>query len=115
MYTMDIMGVKETAISLNNMERQLSQFSYVDEERKGFTAKKQDGVVTDGDREGNKGSYEKPHYANVQGQMDASGRTADQLLVSGDITREQYDSWVDWNEKEKKKEEERRNPKGNTG
>ena len=114
LYTMDIMGVKETAISLNNMERQLSQFSYVDEERKGFTAKKQDGVVTDGDREGNKGAYEKPHYANVQGQMDSSEKTAEELLEAGDITKEQYDSWVDWNEKEKKKEQERRNPPGYT-
>lgn len=109
MYTMDIMGVKETAISLNNMERQLSQFSYVDEDRKGFTAKKQDGVVTDSDREG-EGFLPNTDYAHVQGEMTSSGKTAKELLDSGEITREQYDSWLDWNEKEKKKEEERRNP-----
>ena len=42
-------------------------------------------------------------------------KTAEELLEAGDITKEQYDSWVDWNEKEKKKEKERRNPQGNTG
>ena len=42
--------------------------------------------------------------------MDKSKKTAEELLEAGDITKEQYDSWVDWNEKEKKKEEQRRNP-----
>ena len=94
-YTMDIMGVKETAISLNNMQRD-GNFKYIDENRTGFSAKLQDGVVTDGDRLGD-GEKRQPTHKFVQGRLTKSpDETPESLLASGEITKEQYDAYMSW-------------------
>ena len=111
-YTMDIMGVKETAISLNNMQRD-GNFRYIDENRTGFTAKKQDGVVTDADREGGTDTNtQQPSHRYVQGALAANeDATPESLLEDQKITKEQYDAYVSW-KKEADAEEQRRRGRG---
>ena len=111
-YTMDIMGVKETAISLNNMQRD-GNFRYIDENRTGFSAKLQDGVVSESDREGATDTdARQPSHRYVQGALAANeDATPQSLLKDEKITKEQYDAYVAW-KKEADAEEKRRRGNG---
>jgi len=93
-YTMDMTAIKETAISLKNIDRTNSQFSYVDENRKGFSAMEQDGYKRDED--GN--LFERPEWAYVQGLLDNGnrGKTVDELMTNGAITAEQKDAYLSY-------------------
>ena len=112
-YTMDVESVKETAISLQNADRLKTQFSYVDEDRKGFTSLTQDGVVSESDRDKPGYAYEKPHHEFVRGAMTSSKKTPEELKEDGTITQEQYDAYKSWLRNEKKKEQERRDSLNN--
>lgn len=90
-YKMDIVGVKETAINLDTLGR-IDNFRMVDTERTGFSARKQDGVLTDSDKTA-AGMVVSDHHAHVTGEMASSGKTAEELKAEGLITQIQYDAW----------------------
>tara|TARA_Y100000389_G_scaffold203355_1_gene251527 strand:+ start:1249 stop:4104 length:2856 start_codon:yes stop_codon:yes gene_type:complete len=93
-YTMDMTAIKETAISLKNIDRTKSQFSYVDENRRGFSAMEQDGYKRDED--GN--LFERPEWAYVQGLLDNGnqGKTLDELIENNAISSEQKDAYLSY-------------------
>lgn len=105
-YTMDVEGIKETAISLTNADRLKDKFSYVDTERRGFSAQEQDGTLTESDRTG--GERERPHHEFVRGAMSSSKKTPEELLEDGTITQIQYDAYKSWKSENDRKERERR-------
>lgn len=93
-YTMDMTAIKETAISLKNIDRTRSQFSYVDEDRRGFAAMEQDGYKRDED-----GNFEyNPMHMRVQGLLDNGnqGTTVQELLDNKMITSEEADAYKSW-------------------
>ena len=93
-YTMDMTAIKETAISLKNIDRTKSQFSYVDEDRRGFTAMEQDGYKRD-----EEGNFDyNPIHMKVQGLLDNGnqGTTVDELLKNKMITSEEKDAYLSW-------------------
>lgn len=93
-YTMDMTAIKETAISLKNIDRTRSQFSYVDEDRRGFAAMGQDGYKRDED-----GNFEyNPMHMRVQGLLDNGnqGTTVQELLDNKMITSEEADAYKSW-------------------
>ena len=103
---MDVEGIKETAISLTNADRLKDKFSYVDAERRGFSAQEQDGTLTESDRTG--GERERPHHEFVKGAMSSSKKTPEELLEDGTITQIQYDAYKSWKSENDRKERERR-------
>lgn len=93
-YTMDMTAIKETAISLKNIDRTRSQFSYVDEDRRGFAAMEQDGYKRDED-----GNFEyNPMHMRVQGLLDNGnqGTTVQELLDNKMITSEEAEAYKSW-------------------
>lgn len=120
-YKMDIMGVKETAISLTSLDRAKmakdGKFGYVDEDRKGFSAQKQDGVKTDSDREGEQRTFETPAHMAVKGALAGANAglepgdekaTPESLKENGDITQEQYDAYISYIKEQEQLEKSRR-------
>ena len=109
-YTMDIMGVKEMAISLDKAGRN-GEFTLFDTSRSGRTSGNQDGTWTssDDDRVGSTDGKPWPEY--VSGRMTSSEKTAEQLLKDKEISPDQYQAWKklqDEKKKKKQKEDERR-------
>lgn len=101
-YKIDVEGIKETAISLTNIDRQKDKFSYVDGFRNTRSAQKQDGVNTESD---DSTPVNRDHKA-VEGALAAGvnkGKTVEDLLKEGRITQAEYDAYIS-----------KQNEKGNT-
>ena len=93
-YLIDVTSVKETAINLNELER-LDQFSYIDENGTGLTARQQEGMMTEEEFNNRYGSH-KYGAEFVRGFMRSSGKNAWQARNDGDITSAQYDAYRLW-------------------
>ena len=93
-YKMDVESVKETAISLNNLDRAKSKFSYVDETRRGFAARNQDGVATESDFDNNKNDTDYRVVEGVYTAEENKDKSVGQLLQEGKITQAQHDSYI---------------------
>ena len=128
-YDCDITCVKEVAIDLSNVERVNGSFFYADTDRKGFTARAQDGTLTESEIENN---YKQDEVAYINGMLTtATGSDFDskfgmpsalkdasdfekndwrvrKLLKQGKITPEQYQAWYQTTKLKTQKAEERR-------
>ncbi len=93
-YDIDVEGIKETAISLTNLDRQKDKFSYVDGFRNTRSAQKQDGVDTESDQEAQE--QKNRDHKFVEGALANGvnkGKTPEDLLKEKRITQEQYDAY----------------------
>ena len=93
-YLVDITGVKETAINLNKLTR-MGQFSYIDENRTGLTARDQDDVLTEEEFNNRYGSQNHGAYF-VRGMVRSSDKTATELHDAGKITSAQLTAYKNW-------------------
>ena len=89
-YKLDVEGIKETAINLDQIGR-LTNFRYIDESRGGLTARQQDGVLTETEEEsfGRRGRSS----AYIKGYKTASGKTLEEMKEDQNISQEEYDAF----------------------
>lgn len=91
-YKLDVEGIKETAINLDQIGRDYDKgFRITDDGRTGLSSRRQDGVSTQTENEsfGNKGKS--PAY--IKGYKVSSGKTVEEMKKDGDINQEEYDAF----------------------
>ena len=106
-YTMDIMGVKEMAISLDKAGRN-GEFTLFDTSRSGRTSGEQDGTWTSSDDVNSGTTDGKPWPEYVSGRMASSEKTAEQLRDDKEITPEEYQAWKSKQDELRKQEQDKR-------